>query len=147
MAGEPSLRTDTSPKSALVVLLDTNFLLLPFQRRIDIFEEIGRLVGEHVEFLVLTQILNELRWLAESGKMKERRLAASSLQLVEQYCRVIDESTTSTNGLDADSALLKYASATGSIVATNDRELRHKLVKQSCRVIFLRKLAFLAITK
>jgi len=147
LAGEPSPRTNASPKSVLAVLLDTNFLLLPFQRRIDIFEEIGRLIGGHVEFLVLTQVLNELHWLAESGTMKERRLATSSLQLVERFCQVVDESTTSTSGLDADSALMRYALATGSIVATNDRDLRLKLVKQSCRVIFLRKLAFLAITR
>ncbi len=147
MAGEPSLRTDRSPKSILAVLLDTNFLLLPFQRRIDIFEEIRRLVDGRVEFLVLTQVLNELHWLAKSGTIKEQRLATSSLQLVERFCRVVDESSTSTSGLDADNALMRYASATGSIVATNDRELRHKLVKKSCQVIFLRKLAVLAITK
>lgn len=146
MAGEPSPRTDSSPESVTVVLLDTNFLLLPFQRRIDIFEEIGRLIGGHVEFLILTQVLGELRWLAESGKMKERRMATSSLQLVERFCRLVDESYTATTELDADTALMQYASVTGAVVATNDRELRHKLVKQGSRVIFLRKLAVLAIT-
>ncbi|MFX1475356.1 MAG: hypothetical protein ACFFCO_07770, partial [Promethearchaeota archaeon] len=61
MAGGPSLkRSDDLTRHPTVVLLDTNFLLLPFQRRIDIFEEIKRLLNSHVEFVVLPEILGEL---------------------------------------------------------------------------------------
>jgi rRNA-processing protein FCF1 len=127
------------------VLLDTNFLLLPFQRRIDIFEEIHSLLCTHVEFVVLPQILSELHRLIALGSSKERRAAQSALQLIEQYCTRKIPSDNGKTRFDADTALLRYALTTGALVATNDRVLRRKLVKQGSRVIFLRKLAILAI--
>lgn len=146
MAGEPSLkRNDVSARRPVVVLLDTNFLLLPFQRRIDIFEEIKRLLISHVEFVVLPQILSELQRLVAHGSSKESRAARSALQLVQHYCTSRSQPGNIKVKLDADTALLHYALATRAIVATNDRALRRSLVKSGCRVIFLRKLAILAL--
>jgi rRNA-processing protein FCF1 len=130
-----------------MVLLDTNFLLLPFQRRLDIFREIEGLIGSRVEFVVLSQVLDELHQLGETGPLKNRRAVASALELVARSCRVADAASTQTLGLNADAALLHYAQLAKAVVATNDQELRHALVKQGCRAIFLRKLAFLAITE
>ncbi len=129
------------------MLLDTNFLLLPFQRRIDIFDEIPRLVGGRVHFLILPQVLTELKWLETKGASKEKIAAKSSLMLMKQYCQIMEAVPPSILGLDADSALLRFAQETGAIVATNDGELRRKLVKQGSRAIFLRKLAVLAIAE
>jgi hypothetical protein len=50
------------------------------------------------------------------------------------------------NIMDADAALLHHAKSAQAVVATNDQALRQALVKQGSRVIFLRKLAFLAMT-
>jgi rRNA-processing protein FCF1 len=129
------------------VLLDTNFLLLPLQRRIDIFEEIPRLVGGHVRFLVLPQVLIELGWLMTKGSSKERSAAKSSFLLVEKYCQKVEDLSPAIRDLNADSALLSFALETGAMVATNDSELRRKLVNQGSRAIFLRKLAVLALTE
>jgi rRNA-processing protein FCF1 len=129
------------------VLLDTNFVLLPFQRHIDIFEEIPRLVGGHVDFLLLPHILAELTWLETQGTSKEKRLAKSALVLVKQHCRIVEDSPSMIRDLDADSALLYFARQMGAIVATNDSELRRKLVNQGSRAIFLRKLAILALSE
>lgn len=130
-----------------MVLLDTNFLLLPLQRRIDIFREIGRLIGSRVDFVVLSQVLDELHRLEAAGPLKNRRAVTSALELVARNCRVIDAASTQTTSLDADAALLRYAQQVNAVVATNDRELRHALAKHGCRVIFLRKLALLALTE
>ncbi len=127
------------------MLLDTNFLLLPFQRRIDIIEEIKLLLSSHVDFVVLPQILCELQRLVALGSSKEQRAAQSALQLVQQYCICKNQSDSIKAALDADTALLEYALATAALVATNDRALRRSLVKHGCRVIFLRKLAVLAL--
>ncbi|MFX1319030.1 MAG: PIN domain-containing protein [Promethearchaeota archaeon] len=129
------------------VLLDTNFLLLPFQRQIDIFNEIPRLIGGQVHFVLLPQIITELEWLKTQGTAKERRAAESAYQLMEQFCQVLTDLPASIQDLDADSALLRYAHETGAIVATNDGALRRKLVKQGSRAIFLRKLAILALNE
>lgn len=146
MGGEPSSRSDPTECDAIKVLLDTNFLLLPFQRRIDIFEEIKHLVEGQVEFLILPQILDELKILEDTGTAKERHAVKVSRQLIARHCHLLKISNTPIEGLDADSALLRYAQETGAIVGTNDRELRQNLVKQGSRAIFLRKLAVLALT-
>jgi rRNA-processing protein FCF1 len=129
------------------VLLDTNFLLLPFQRQIDIFDEIPRLLGGHVHFLILPQILTELDWLEKEGASKEQRAAKSARTLMEQYCKQPDDIPASIQNLDADKALLQVALDTGAIVATNDGKLRRNLIKQGSRVIYLRKLAVLALSE
>lgn len=121
--------------------------MLPFQRRIDIFHEIERLVGGRVEFVVLSQVLDEIHQLAENGPPKNRRAAASALELVVTKCQTAAAASTQTRDLKADDALLRYASQIKGVVATNDQELRHALVKQGSRAIFLRKLAFLAMTE
>jgi rRNA-processing protein FCF1 len=145
LAGAPS--SPSSARASTKVLLDTNFLLLPFQRRVDIFRQIERLIGSRVEFVVLSQILDELHQLSETGPLKDRRAATSALELVAKYCRIADAASTRTTGLNADAALLRCAQDAKTVVATNDQELRRALVKQGSRAIFLRKLAFLAITE
>ena len=145
MAGAPS--SPSSARAATKVLLDTNFLLLPFQRRVDILREIERLIGSRVEFVVLSQVLDELHQLSETGPLKDRRAATSALELVAKNCHIADAASTQTMGLTADAALLRYAQDAKTVVATNDQELRHALVKRGSRAIFLRKLAFLAITE
>ncbi|MFW9830614.1 MAG: hypothetical protein ACFFD8_02440, partial [Candidatus Thorarchaeota archaeon] len=73
------------------VLLDTNFLLLPFQRRIDVFTEIPRLLGGHVVFLVLPQIMAELKWLTSEGSTKEQTIARNAMKLITQCCEVVED--------------------------------------------------------
>ncbi len=129
------------------MLLDTNFLLLPLQQRIDIYDEIPRLIGSHVHLIILPQVLNELKWLEKNGTSKEKSTAKSSLILAKLHCEIVEDLPSSVRNLDADSALLWHAKEMGALVATNDGELRRKLVNQGNRVIFVRKLAVLALTE
>lgn len=147
MGGARLLKTDSTHNQSTKILLDTNFLLLPFQRRIDIFEGIERLIGRQVTFLVLPQILKELAMLEASGAAKERIAAKNSQELIQRHCQVIELLNSAVKELDADSALLHCSQKMNAIVATNDRELRRALAKQGNRVIFLRKLAVLAMTE
>lgn len=145
MDGAPSLRNKRPSGHGTNVLLDTNFLLLPFQRRIDIFEEIPKLLGSTITFLVLPQILHELKWIERKGSEKEKRAARSSKDLIDLHCEIVEN--VSILDMDADTALLRYSAKTGAIVATNDSYLRRELKKQGSRAIFLRKLAVLALTE
>jgi rRNA-processing protein FCF1 len=129
------------------VLLDTNFLLLPFQRRIDIFEEIPKLLQTQVHLLVMPQILKELQWLATEGASKDARAAQSAIEALDRFASLVTDIPSTVRNLDADNAILHYAKDIGAIVATNDRELRSKLITQGSRVIYLRKLAVLAISE
>ncbi len=147
MAGAPSLKSDPSACRSIPVLLDTNFLLLPFQRRIDVFEKIERLLNAQIDFIVLPQVLTEIHYLLRNGTTNEQRAAKGALELVKRYCRIPSENVNQTIHIGADEALLNFARQTKAIVATNDRQLRKTLTQNGCRVIFLRKLAVLALSE
>lgn len=147
MDGAPSLKSESNSIRGTKVLLDTNFLLLPFQRRIDIFEEIPRLLGRNVIFIILPQVQKELEWLHENGTAKEKRAVSNSFRFIDQYCQRLTAVPPTIQNLNADSALLEYAKTESALVATNDADLRRKLAKQGSRAIFLRKLAILALTE
>lgn len=123
------------------VILDTNFLLLPFQLKIDIFSEIEKLVGRF-EPIVLSITLDELKKISESGSSKMSRLASLAIDLSKK-CKILE--THVMPGESHDDALLRVAKENNCIVATNDRILRKKLRKAGITTIFLRQRAYLEL--
>ncbi|MEM4461971.1 MAG: hypothetical protein QW695_03775, partial [Candidatus Bathyarchaeia archaeon] len=71
------------------VILDSNFLLLPFQFGIDPFEAVKDLLDRNVEFIVLPQIVEEVRRIAD-GMGDNSRGAKLALKLIEEKCTIID---------------------------------------------------------
>jgi len=119
----------------LKVILDSNFLFVPTQFQVDIFEELAKLLNQRFEPVLLSTTYNELLKMAEEGSPSRRKQASLALKLAEN-CRVIDvekswEETT-------DDVILRIAAEWKSPVATNDRELRKKLRNKGVSVIFLR---------
>ncbi len=122
----------------MLVLLDSNFLLLPFQFRIDIFAEIEALLNAKPRYAVPVQVLAELERLASRGG-RLGRFARSALALAEQRCEVLQ-----VKAEDADEALEKLAGR-GTIICTNDKVLKEKVRKRGSAVIFLRERQKLAL--
>ncbi len=112
------------------VVLDSNFLLLPFQFRIDIFVELDRLLDVRHEVYVTKGVVEELK------KIKSKH-ARGALAIANKL-RVIE-----TEG-SVDEALLKLASK-NIIIATNDKVLKEKIRKKGAPVIYLRQRKYLAI--
>lgn len=110
------------------ILFDTNFLVIPFQFSLDIFDEFERIISKEFSLFTLDKCLEEAIWI-ENGKYKEM-----VEKLIEQ--NDIEVIETETN-LSADSSLVKHAEK-GFIVATNDRELRKELKLKDNPVIILR---------
>ncbi|MBS7641038.1 MAG: hypothetical protein QXN24_04250 [Candidatus Bathyarchaeia archaeon] len=123
------------------VILDTNFLLLPLQFKIDIFAEIERLIGKF-EPIVLSTTLNELKKLVGSRSVKISRLALSAMEIVKK-CRIIEVDVKPEENYD--DVILRIAKENNYVVATNDRLLRRKLRKAGITTIFLRQRAYLDI--
>jgi rRNA-processing protein FCF1 len=119
----------------LKVILDSNFLFIPLQFRIDIFEEIRNLLNQNFELIVLSTTRRELQKMAEQGSPKLRKQAAMALKLTEK-CHIIDveKSLEETN----DEVIVRVAALWRSPVATNDGELRRKLRSRDIPVVFLR---------
>lgn len=114
------------------VIFDANFLMLPFQFRINLDMELVRTVGAF-EGIVLKPVLNELHGIArESGK--EGVAARGAIRFAEHYILV------ETPEPEADEAIINFVSENkgmNTIVATNDRELRMKL-KGMAKFLILR---------
>jgi len=119
----------------LKVILDSNFLFVPSQFQVDVFEELAKLLNQRFEPVLLSPTYNELLKMAEKGSPSRRKQASLALKLAEN-CRVIDVEKIweETN----DDVILRIASEWKSPVATNDRELRRRLRDRGIPVIFLR---------
>ena len=123
------------------IILDSNFLFVPFQFQIDIFEELEALVGRF-EPVVLSTTLEELEALSRKSSAKTRRLALSALDLVKR-CRTVEVERKPQES--HDDVVLRVAKEWRSPVATNDRTLRKRLREAEVATIFLRQRARLDI--
>jgi len=119
----------------LKVILDANFLFVPLQFKIDVFEGITRLLNQKFEPVLLSTTRRELQTMADLGSPQLRKQAAVALKLAET-CKVIDVKKRAEE--TDDDVILRIAAEWKSAVATNDRELRKKLRGRNLPVIFLR---------
>ncbi|MDH5440097.1 MAG: hypothetical protein OEZ48_10980 [Candidatus Bathyarchaeota archaeon] len=117
------------------VILDSNFLFIPFQFKIDILEELKNLVGK-LEPVVLSSTIEELEKLATEKTEKTRRQALSALRLTER-CTVVNVEIGPTESYD--DVIVRKAKEWNCSVATNDRELRRRLRVELISVIYLRQ--------
>ncbi len=120
MAVDPSQIVDT-----VLVLLDANALLMPFQFSIELEEELTRLLGAY-EIAVPSSVVAEL----ESLVWSDRR-AKAALDLASRYPVMETEGS-------GDAAILAVAKRTQAAVLTNDRVLRKQLREAGLPVIYLR---------
>jgi len=126
----------------LRVILDSNFLFIPSQFRVDIFEELKKLLSQQFDPVLLRPTYQELLKIAEHGAPKLRRQASLALKLAEK-CSIVPVETHC--GENSDDVILRVAKEWGCPVATNDRELRKRLRREGMPTIFLRQRAYLAM--
>lgn len=120
---------------AIRVILDSNFLFVPSRFRIDVFEELAKLLSQRFEPVLLSSTHQELKTMAEKGHPSRRKQASLALKLAEKCRKVnVEKSSAETN----DDVILRIATIWKSPVATNDQALRRKLREQGVPVIFLR---------
>lgn len=115
----------------MLVLLDTNLLLVPHQFGVDVFSEVERLVPEEHEVVTLSNVIEELRNLVDSSK--DGVAAGVGLQLVQDKGVRIIPST----GV-VDDCIIEYASGNDVVVGTNDRQLKGRLRSVGVQVLCMR---------
>ena len=116
------------------IILDSNFLMIPFQFNIDIFQEIEYLLQKKVDFVVPSAVKTELTNISSRGGEGAPE-ASLALQLASR-CRVVE--VTLDPGETVDDAILKASQKLGAFVATTDIELRRKLRDINVPVVYLR---------
>ena len=129
------------------MLLDTNFLLIPAQFRVDIFAELQRLCDFNYEVAVLAATVAELNGIIndKNASAKDRRAAKLGLQLIKaKAVKVIKADGKVFKS--ADKGILDFATAgmkSGVVVATQDKALRDNLAARGVAVIMLREKQYL----
>ncbi len=123
------------------VILDLNFLLIPLQFRIDIFEELNNLLGK-AEPVILSTTIEEIRKILKRSSGGRYLQFSTALRLAEK-CEVIKVKRR--KGESYDDVILRVAKGTGMPVATNDSELRKRLRKAGLTTIYLRQKSRLEI--
>ena len=64
------------------ILLDTNFLLIPYRFRVDIFTQIDKELASGYRLFILDKTLNELKKIATEQKGKDKDAAKIALKLI-----------------------------------------------------------------
>jgi len=134
------------------VVLDTNFLFIPFSIGVDIFEEIDRIIEEKHEICILEGTIVELNRILDKERGKEKRYAKMALELIDKkkisiYIPPKEKSlkmTVDSKDIIVDDILLNLDDK-DMIVATQDKDLRQRLHNSGVKTIVLRNKKYLEI--
>ena len=113
-------------------ILDTNFLMLPHQFGVDIFELL-----KYYELATMSACVGELKKLGRK-KTRDGKAALIALKLIKE-----NNIETIKSGENCDKAVLNYAIRENCAVATNDKELIKALKNKGIKVIRLRQKQYL----
>lgn len=123
------------------VILDTNFLLVPFQFKVDILRELEYLLEYSHHYVISSKTMDEL---SKLGKIlgKDGMAARLALKLVEANKARIEIIKSRKY---VDEWIVEYAKQNGAIVCTNDSALRRKLKSLSIKVISMKSKSKLGV--
>ncbi|MDP6547456.1 MAG: nucleotide-binding protein [Candidatus Woesearchaeota archaeon] len=124
------------------ILLDTNFLLAVYQFKVDIFTELDRVCNFDFKLFVLDKTIEELKKIVEEQKGKNKEAAKIALKLIA--IKKINIIKTKSN-IKTDDVIRDVAAKDNYIVATQDKDLKRRLINQGASVIVLRQKKVLAI--
>ena len=127
----------------ICVITDTNFLLLPAQHRIDIFEELSNLFNRKVKVIVPLPVFNEVLKLKNSGKILISKQASLAISMIQEKT-VIDKTKMQVEET-VDDFIVRLARKKKCLVATNDASLKRRLRKENISVIFLRQMKYFQV--
>jgi rRNA-processing protein FCF1 len=140
-----------------LIVIDSNFILLPFQFKIDYLHEIRRNLDGNLKFIIFQQVLNELeaKRRRELRSTKFIRLLDSGLLYLERnkekYQVEYNNEIKQDNELTDDFLIRRIKELKGNFqnvfLATNDSELRKKARLANINTIFLRQKKYLFIER
>jgi len=123
------------------IVPDTNFLIYVFKHKINFDYEIERALNAKFEIVILSPIKEELEKLLKNGDLKGKEKLAVNLALA----KIKNYKLINCSGY-ADDAILNYAKENSNvIVATNDKELKEKLIENNIPVMVVRQKKYFEI--
>lgn len=122
------------------IILDTNFLLIPGQFKIDIFSEIERICDFKYNLFILDKSIGELNKIIQEQKGKAKSAAKLALTFINSGKLGIIN--TETNNKDVDAIIVELSEKEKIIVATQDQLLKRQL-KSKAKIITMRQKKYL----
>jgi len=133
------IKAGKKPGNMQKILLDTNFLLIPAQFKVDIFSEIERICNFSYQIFILDKTIMELENIIKKQKGKDRDAAKLGLKLVSLKKLGIVKTE---DGVSTDMSIVNTAES-GFIAATQDADLKRLLKAKSIPIITLRQKKYL----
>jgi rRNA-processing protein FCF1 len=124
------------------VILDSNAFFVPLDFRIDILDDLKKLLNRNFELILISQVKEELEALVKKGSPKMRKKASYALKFAEK-CNYVDVNASAS--AQTDDVIVKTAKEWKAMVFTNDRGLKEKLRNISVPVIYVRQKSRLEI--
>ncbi|MBS3159608.1 hypothetical protein J4436_02365 [Candidatus Woesearchaeota archaeon] len=123
-----------------VIILDTNFIMYLLKYKINLFEEIERIILENYRICVLDKTLNELENLENKGKQENKLLAKLSKKFLRMNEDKINILKTKENKQVDD--CIKELANKNTIIATQDKALKKSLNNQ---ILIIRQKKYLKL--
>ena len=124
------------------IILDTNFLMIPLQFKVDIFSEFYRIFNFNYRLCVYHESITELKNIIQNQSGKDRKAAQFALKLIKLKNINIIKS----GKKDVDSLILENLDE-NAIVATQDMVLKRKLFEKNISVVILRQKKYLMLVE
>lgn len=116
----------------LKIILDTNFLMIPAKFKVDVFDELEKVINQKFRVVVPRTVVEELEKLSKS-RGRDAAAARVGLELVEKEgVEVVDTEKA------GDEGILELAERKCA-VATVDKGLKTHLKKKKIPIIYLRE--------
>lgn len=118
------------------IILDTNFLLIPYQFKLDIFSEIDRICIFKYKIYILDRTIEELKNIIEKQKGKDKEAAKFGLKIaIFKKLNIIKTKEEK----DVDNLILDMANKEEHIIATQDMRLKKQLKSKIIPLIVMRQ--------
>ncbi|MGF3521854.1 MAG: PIN domain-containing protein, partial [Candidatus Bathyarchaeia archaeon] len=128
------MKSTAKKKQPLKVIIDSNALFIPFQFKIDIYNELKQLLNRNFELILISPVKRELEKLAADGPPKMRKNASLALKFADE-CSYVEVERTSQEA--TDDLIVKVAGEWKAPVFTNDKLLRKRLRDINVPVIYM----------
>ena len=124
------------------IILDTNFLMIPLQFRVDIFSEFERICNFNYKLYIYESSIDELSIIMQTGSGKNKKAAQFGLKLIKlKNINVINSGEK-----DVDSLILENID-NDTIIATQDMQLKRELIEKKASLIILRQKKYLQLVQ
>ena len=132
------------------IIIDTNFLMIPYKFRVDIFSEFNRICNFNYELFIFDETIHELKKIVErQSNANELRLQSTgkdkkSAQFALKLIKLKNIGIIKSGQKDVDSLILENLNE-NTVVASLDARLKLELLEKGASVIILRQKKYLEL--